>query len=526
MSAVRVRGATVYNGDCLDVMATLAALGTQVDSIVTDPPYHLTTVKRFANGAPAQYGSDGLYQRASKGFMGKEWDGGDVAFQVETWRRCYDLLKPGGYLLAFSGSRTYHRMACAIEDAGFEIRDQLMWLYSTGFPKSRDVAWDIHKMACVACGPMVEICDGDEQTARSLSQAEHGMRFVRATYLQTPVYACYECGQVLQPFLSEHETQELRSAWSQSETIWPEQPGLEGWGHMETPEGQLQRCEACTLPHGVFADGAQGRLRNGASSGDGAANWQVPNADGSRPSYRPRSVEQLHNQSDAFSIERYAQTVRGSGVNLKPAHEPIVMARKPLIGTVAENVLTHGTGAINIDACRVATTENLNGGAYSGGNKDLSAATSYATGVNAGTYVQPAGRFPANVLHDGSDEVLEAFARFGESTSKQRVGTRSGKDVVTMGHHDQGTAARFFYTAKASKKDRAGSKHPTVKPIALIEYLCRMVTRAGGVVLDPFAGSGTLADAWPDTVLIERDGEYFLDIIGRLARRDGEAQAT
>ena len=110
MIAKRFGNNIAYHGDCIEVMGTLGALGTQVDSIVTDPPYHLSTVKRFANSTPAKYGTDGLYQRASKGFMGKEWDGGDIAFQPDTWRRCYDLLKPGGYLLAFSGSRTYHRI--------------------------------------------------------------------------------------------------------------------------------------------------------------------------------------------------------------------------------------------------------------------------------------------------------------------------------------------------------------------------------------------------------------------------------
>jgi site-specific DNA-methyltransferase (adenine-specific) len=382
--AVRAGGTTVYRGDCLDVMTTLAGVGTLVDSIVTDPPYHLTTTKRFGgDGAPAQYGTDGLYQRASRGFMGKEWDGGDIAFRPETWRRCYDLLKPGGYLLAFSGSRTYHRMACAIEDAGFEIRDQLMWLYGTGFPKSHDVS--------------------------------------KAT--------------------------------------------------------------------------------------DAAQQWE------------------------------------GWGTALKPAHEPIVMARKPLDGTVAANVLTHGVGAINIDACRLDVAPRKTGTRAKGGEPTGTGSTLVGSSRNRQAEYDALnkGRFPANVLHDGSDEVIEAFAAYGErgaaapasgpthegySKSGSRAGAFHGMgDRSPAFHADQGTAARFFYTAKASKRDRCGSKHPTVKPIALIEYLCRMVTRPGGVVLDPFAGSGTLADAWPTSILIEREGEYFLDIMGRLARRDGEGRA-
>ena len=132
----------LINGDCIEEMQRLIDEGVQVDSVVTDPPYHLTSiVKRFGkdNSAPAKYGTDGAYARASKGFMGKEWDGGDIAFRPETWELALKLLKPGGHLLAFSASRNYHRMAVAIEDAGFEIRDQLMWLYGSGFPKSHNL---------------------------------------------------------------------------------------------------------------------------------------------------------------------------------------------------------------------------------------------------------------------------------------------------------------------------------------------------------------------------------------------------
>ena len=132
----------LLNGDCIEEMQKLIDDGVQVDSVVTDPPYHLTSiVKRFGkeDSAPAQFGTDGAYARASKGFMGKEWDGGDIAFRPETWELALKLLKPGGHLLAFSASRNYHRMAVAIEDAGFEIRDQMMWLYGSGFPKSMNV---------------------------------------------------------------------------------------------------------------------------------------------------------------------------------------------------------------------------------------------------------------------------------------------------------------------------------------------------------------------------------------------------
>lgn len=221
----------------------------------------------------------------------------------------------------------------------------------------------------------------------------------------------------------------------------------------------------------------------------------------------------------------------GLGTALKPAFEPIVLARKPLSeSTVAANVLRWRTGALNIDACRVSTTESLNGGAYSGGSKNLADATSYATGVNAGTFMQPEGRWPANVVTDGSDEVVGAFPTTGASKrgvkdpngSMGYHGGASGLPGVVGGYDDPGgSAARFFYSAKASKADRAGSKHPTVKPISLMEWLCTLITPPGGTVLDPFAGSGTTGIAAQNkgfqVVLCEREAEYVTDIKARFA---------
>ena len=137
----------LLNGDCIKQMQKLKDEGKQIDSVVTDPPYHLTSiVERYGKegSAPAK-DKDGLYQRQARGFRGKEWDGGDIAFRTDTWKLAYDLLKPGGYLLAFSASRNYHRMAVAIEDAGFEIRDQIMWIYGSGFPKSLNIGKAIDK---------------------------------------------------------------------------------------------------------------------------------------------------------------------------------------------------------------------------------------------------------------------------------------------------------------------------------------------------------------------------------------------
>ena len=378
-------------GDCRSVMFDMAVMGEQFDACVTDPPYDLTSVvKRFggASAAPAKHGTDGLFARQSRGFMGKQWDGTGVAFDPATWRAVYDVLKPGAYLLAFGGSRTYHRMACAIEDAGFEVRDCIMWLYGTGYPKSHSVNKGI--------------------------DAKLG----------------------------------------------------------------AERAEAAAY-----------------------AGW---------------------------------------GTALKPAHEPIVVARKPLIGTVAENVLAHGTGGLNIGACRIPSADGDAPVKWDTPRGGIWTTDSAATG----TLVENmAGRWPANVIHDGSDEVLEAFAAYGErpgQIAKSRVdGSAQGNSVYGAMNHggpvhtprgDTGTAARFFYSAKASKADRAGSSHPTVKPQALMRYLARLVTPPGGTVLDPFAGSGsTLAAAHAegfDAVGIEREPEYQADIQRRIDTAEMEGLLT
>ena len=329
-------------GDCRERLKELA--DCSVDSVVTDPPYEL-------------------------GFMGKSWDSTGVAYDVTVWQECLRVLKPGGHLLAFGGSRTYHRLAVAIEDAGFQIRDQIMWVYGSGFPKSLNV-------------------------------------------------------------------------------------------------------------------GKQ----------DGCQEWS------------------------------------GWGTALKPAHEPIVLARKPLDGTVANNVLVHGVGGINIDGCRVEAQDT-----FGGGTKGTSG---FAAGYEHDGWVAGSslGRFPANFIHDGSDEVVELFSdsKGGAYPAKrgQAVNTSFASGQETEGGFrsmgDSGSAARFFYCAKANKKDRnegldgfaekreadriisdgVGGEnprnrsntpklnhHPTVKPTDLMRYLCRLITPPNGTVLDPFTGSGSTGKA-------------------------------
>jgi DNA modification methylase len=397
-----------------DMAAVLAGLPEcSVDSVVCDPPYHLTSiVKRFGGkgAAAAKHGTDGAFARASRGFMGQTWDGGDVAFRVETWAAVLRVLKPGGHLVAFSGTRTYHRMVCAIEDTGFEVRDQLAWLYGTGFPKSHDVAKGIAKLKGAERRVVAERAQRCNFDPNSLG----GGGFKRGTIV------------VSEPATSE------------------------------------------------------------------AATWD------------------------------------GWGTALKPAHEPVVLARKPLSeGSVAANVLKWGTGAINVDGCRVETEASPvsarltkgRGLGYGGGDGER------------GAWDGSAGRFPANVIHDGSDEVMAAFpesdrAPTGERviTSKAHVSVANGanRDRMTFGPPDAGgSAARFFFSAKADADDRLGSKHPTVKPVDLMQWLVRLVTPPGGVVLDTFAGTGTTGEAaWRegfDAILVERDPAYAEDIRRRMA---------
>ena len=384
----------VLTGDCTVVMPSLPE--DSFDACVTDPPYHLSTVKRFGRpgSAPAKSeGASGVYKRASAGFMGQQWDGGDVAFNPETWAEVLRVLKPGAHLVAFGGSRTYHRLACAIEDAGFEVRDQIMWLYGSGFPKS-------HNQGVCDCG------------------YSKGKR---------PDHAS-ECRSIRQP------------EWI-------------GWG-----------------------------------------------------------------------------------TALKPAHEPIVLARKPLDGTVAKNLAAHGCGALNIDECRVEAEAERPWRQPSGNGTSLSGSVdgSLRNEIEDRSHL---GRWPANVCHDGSDEVVGAFPESkGQLARAKDDGSLQGNKVYGALRHgtkhpeprnDTGSAARFFYCAKASKKDKddgledTKNTHPTVKPTDLMRWLCRLVTPPGGAILDPFIGSGStgrgaVAEGFR-FVGIEQDEKYAAVAKARIA---------
>jgi DNA modification methylase len=394
----------IKHGDCLEVMRGMA--DNSVDAIVTDPPYGLVGASRGGSSQPGDlatpYGRSGPSKKRG-GFMGKEWDASIPG--AEYWSEALRIAKPGAYILAFGGTRTFHRLAVAIEDAGWEIRDTLMWVYGSGFPKSRNVCLDMDKM------------DG------------HGNRGHRIAV-----------------------------------------------ANRHHPDGTLE-------PNGEHL-----------------------------PAYEPKT--------DA------AKQWAGWGTALKPAWEPIIMARKPMVGTVAANVLEHGTGALNIDACRVETTE-----VGERREKDPERMkhpdwrmTGGSTGSGASSEL---GRWPANLIHDGSEEVLAGFPQ-SKGTASGGSPDRNSKSSEaywgeggggfkggrsTVAHGDNGSAARFFYCAKASKSDRGESNgHPTVKPTELMRYLVRLVTQPGGTVLDPFTGSGSTGKAAVlegfEFIGIEREAEY------------------
>ena len=414
----------IIQGDCLEKLKDLE--DNSVDSIITDPPYEL-------------------------GFMGKSWDNSGIAYNVDMWKECLRVLKPGGHLLSFGGTRTYHRMASAIEDAGFEVRDMIEWVYGSGFPKSLNI------------GKAVDKLQGNERE----------------------VIGKKRCGIADSPFGSCEEERK----------------------HIDETKGTSE--------------------------------WE------------------------------------GWGTALKPAHEPICMAKKPLVEkTVAENVLKYGTGGINIDECRVGTEERYNApaGNKAGGNSLNMSAVGMPQDVDGTTAI---GRFPANLIHDNSEEVRECFPETGkgngkgvynyagrEYDNKDTSMFNGDKPQAPSNFNDSGNASRFFksiiYQTKASKAERnrgcegleekeevypgintfdesgnrlradgsvipplkSKNNHPTVKPIALMEYLIKMVTPKGGIVLDPFAGSGSTLVAAKQNgfqyIGIELTEEYIPIIEARL----------
>lgn len=384
---------TLYEGKMQDVLENEIEKES-IDCIITDPPYELN-------------------------FMNKGWDNTGVAFQKDTWKKCFDVLKWGGFLLAFGGSRTFHRIACAIEDAGFEIKDCIMWLYGSGFPKSNDVGLKIDKRNNV-----------DNKTGNIITTGTNNADcIVHVVSGNSKIY----------------EERKATNEWG-------------GWGH-----------------------------------------------------------------------------------SLKPAYEPIIVARKPVKDTLIDNVLNYRVGAYNIDECRIYTNDNLarknkeDNGMFKIGNNNNTAQKLKEMGI------EYAGRFPANVITDGSEEVAKGMpntkSNYNENSRHETKINRQNADtlkygyktrIVSSSYNDEGSAMRYFYCAKASTKDRdegleefelkyrtdnykktnfetshkfgsssspTRNTHVTVKPTELMQYLVRLVAPKGATILDCFMGSGSAGKA-------------------------------
>lgn len=595
-------GERLIAGDCLVELPKLAAAGERFHCCVTDPPYHLTSiVKRFGATSQADNtqtserarGRTDAYARASAGFMGKKWDGGDVAFRPELWRAVYDVLLPGAFLLAFGGTRTYHRMVCAVEDAGFEIRDTvayfhdgglagpLAWVFGSGFPKSHNACKSINAMVeqrygslrcdCVdagdgrasgqnpGCGDRAPVRvfeqPGDPATARSENtdlsvnavSGSDGLRELRqpdqAEIKRLPAFQ----EAVLQHGLCGGGAETARHGHAAVRTGLEEQASgdqgaRQGVSRVQQDSDRERRGAACpppkTISRGRHKPAKQlgGALR-GLSSSDRGDHGAGHILDPDRR--EPRRIV-LDDQCGwpttmarvctwCGSPDRaWLKGIEGLGTALKPAFEPIIVTRKPLIGTVADNVSKYGTGAINVDACRVACSDKTPApvGQFVG-------STIGPTGHNGirDARADSLGRWPANVVHDGSEEVLAAFPASSPQAGSPKVaqgngGCFGGGAPGRIYPSDDNSAARFFYTAKADKADRADSKHPTVKPVDLMRWLVTLVCPPGGRVLDPFAGSGTTGEACMlagfDCTMIERDPQHIADIQHRIKRWSGQ----
>lgn len=395
----------LYNGNMLNMMEIIEP--NSIDAIVTDPPYELN-------------------------FMNKSWDNSGIAFQKETWRKCHDALKSGGYMLVFGGSRTFHRIACAIEDAGFEIRDTIMWLYGSGFPKSMDISKQI-----------------DKRGGKSTSWFGEYLKNVLKERNMT------------QSDLSKH--------------FLSKNGGITGCVHnwvegknMPTVKQFNKICEILDLPFEKMKE-AEREVIGKKEYTDNKNIMSVSNYNG----------ERIHLDITIPSTD-LAKQWDGWGTNLKPSFEPIIVARKPLKDSLVNNIIENGVGGINIDECRV----ELNGDKKTrSGCKtredNISHLKFRANQVNKEDNSK--GRFPSNTIltYDDSDF-----------------------DEVCGGLGDEGSASRYFYCAKTSKRDRneglsSNNKniHPTVKPTSLMQYLIRLVTPKGGTVLDPFNGSGSTGKA-------------------------------
>jgi DNA modification methylase len=512
-------GVQVFHGDCVEVMRSLP--DASVDSVVTDPPYGLEFMGKDWDapwkGDVRQRGDSTFDAADESAPFGRVRHGGTRAYGTDSavvgqafqlwcteWAtEALRVLKPGGHLLAFGGTRTWHRLAVAIEDAGFEVRDSIAWMYGSGFPKSLDVSKAIDRKR--------DDTQDIHNVVRWLEARRQDAGVTRAQVEQH--FGTQNIGQAL--FTITSGSASRVATWNQ----WLELKSLLGFG--DDMDAEVWRL-------------------NGRKGQPGEA-WAEREVVGERKQRANGEASAVPMNASAGSVELLtapatpaAQQWQGWGTALKPAFEPIVVARKPLIGTVAENVLAHGTGGLNIDGCRIGTEQRVNAPARSLGN-----GINMSGGAAQQDYTSTVatGRWPANVILDES-QAAELDKQSGVTRSKSG-GIAGWQDeyvggtyqpIERTGHEDTGGASRFFYCAKAPKKERPnvdGIAHPTVKPLRLMEYLVRLVTPPGGTVLEPFAGSGATIEAAVSqgfhVIAIEQEADYIRLIEARLNKPIQEA---
>ena len=505
----------IRHGDCLEVLRSLP--GNSVDSVVTDPPYGLSNTKpaQVADVLAAWVTGETEAVPAKKGgFMGKDWD--SFVPPPAVWEECMRVLKPGGHMAVFAGARTQDLMGLSIRLAGFEIRDTLGWVYGSGFPKSMDLGKAIDKQK---------------------HKKDDTLRFTLWLRKQ-----CEVLGISKNDLDKAAGTSDMGGWWTSSLPHRCAIPTAEQWGKIENLVGALpewaepliapsrqpnenwEKREVVGVKRVNGAEGSAGGFANGIASQRGLATGA-------------REVNITAPATDE------AKRWDGWGTALKPAIEPIILARKPLDGTVAANVLAHGVGGLNIDASRVGNDVRIN---PSAGNKAGGASLNMsAVGMPENVPGREvSGRFPANVLLDehAAKEMDEQSgvtpggsfpARRGADKDRAVLGEFKGQDGLTARKTDSGGASRFFpvfkYQAKAPKKERPvivredGTKvqHPTVKPLELMSWLVTLITPEGGTVLDPFAGTGTTLQAARDkgfaAIGVEQDADYIELIKQRLS---------
>lgn len=484
-------------GNCLEQMKSLDE--NSVDAIVTDPPYGLS-------------------------FMNKHWDY-DVPTE-EIWREALRVLKPGGHLLSFFGTRTYHRGVVRIEDAGFEIRDQIAWLYGQGFPKSTNVLKSGLKQGLFC------------ECKRAESNTESQVSYMSDAGISQAISTSETKANSLQSSLSKQDVciSSYRTESKEGLTNG-EKSGLERRSDLQKKQRELHRPEVRKMSKGISSDVSQGRIYNGTSFDNGETSKQNFTESGSCSPQGPQYKKQFNSESGIISEQSSAQTCRscgkkicdsGLGTSLKPSIEPIVLARKPLEKglTVAENVLKYGTGAINIDESRIEiSSDDPNHRKPSVGwqNAEDPSVTNFGSGGRPVENLNTQGRWPANIIFDEDaasmlDEQSGNLAGRGNSNIDLSIPSDSmfGNNIRVKPKHENngGGASRFFYVAKASKRERGeGNGHPTVKPIKLMQYLIKLVTPPNGTVLDPFMGSGSTGVAAKNLgfnfIGCEMNEEYF-----------------